>query len=140
MSRPERPVGVVVLSVLWTVAAILLLLAAWEMSNGMLGGQKAPSWLAPELVQRAPYLAIFGVAFGIVAFGLWDLQNWARITVLICSSIDLVFSGYTLVGAFAAGATDSAGFWILMLRTAIDATICVYLMRDVVAKIFQESW
>ena len=140
MSRPERPVGVVVLSVLWTVAAVLVLLAAWEMSNGTLGGQKAPSWLAPELVQRAPYLAVFGVAFGIVAFGLWELRNWARITTIICSSIDLCFSGWILVSAFAADAAGNAGFWILMLRTAIDATTSVYLMRDVIGKTFQEAW
>lgn len=128
------------LSILWSLLAVLLLLTAWQMSNGLLNGQKAPPWLIPGLVQRAPYLAIFGLAFGVIGFGLWDLQNWARITTIVCSSIDLVFFGLGLVAAIAAGATGNPGFWILLLRAAIDAIIWIYLMRGVVSKAFQESW
>jgi hypothetical protein len=68
MPKPARPLGVTVVSILWSVAAACLLFGAWQMSNGLFG--RAPSSLAPQLVQRAPYLAVFGVAFGIIGFGL----------------------------------------------------------------------
>ena len=117
-------------SILWSLAAVYLLLAAWEMWNGMFGS--VPSSLAPEFVQRAPYLAIVGVACSIVGFGLWNMQNWARIATLFCLSLDLARAALTLPVVAARGA------FLLLVQPAIEAAICVYLMSEVVSKKFQE--
>jgi hypothetical protein len=69
------------------------------------------------------------------------MQNWARITTIVCLFIDLARRALVL-GLFFASTTEAhrdPAFFSFLMWAAIEATICVYLMREVVNGKFQES-
>lgn len=143
-SNTDRPLGVTLLAILSFLSALILLsLAAW-MSRPELVVQMLPSWLANALSSRAPYVALLALLPGAIGFGLWYMQNWARMIAIAFSILGVLAGGYAMVNiaAFSAFAPRQArtAFFMLVLRMAINASVALYLMRPAVAKAFQEAW
>jgi len=88
--------GVSVLAVLWLLSAVLLVILASEMWHGRLGGGSLPEWFSVGLIQRAPYVALLALGCGIIAFGLWEMQNWARLIIIGLSLLDFLRVGFAL--------------------------------------------
>lgn len=143
-SNTDRPLGVTLIAILgFLIALVLLSFAAW-MSRPELVNQMLPAWLASPLKSRAPYVALLALFPGAIGFGLWYLQNWARMIAIAFSILGVLAGGYTMVNIAAispfAPRQAKAAFFMLVLRMVINASVALYLMRPAVAKAFQESW
>ena len=97
-SSSNRPAGVTVLGLLWIVWAVFLFTAAADMWHGRVGGYGYVVLQFPDrhLTERAPYVGVFGLVFLVVGFGLWAMQNWARILTLCCCFASLGIAALNL--------------------------------------------
>lgn len=143
-SNTDRPLGVTLLAIFCFLSALVLLsFAAW-MSRPDLVNQMLPSWLANALKSRAPYVALLALLPGAIGFGLWYMQNWARMIAIGFAILGFLGGGYAMVNIAAlspfAPRQARAAFFMLVLRMAINASVALYLMRPAVAKAFQEPW
>jgi hypothetical protein len=141
MSKPTRPLGVTLLAFLWALSTVLLLGAAFQMRLETLA-YTLPQSVVAELARRAPFVAFFGIICGIIGFGLWTIQNWARILTIICCFLHFFFAGGPFLVFFLAAADKgiNRAFVIWILEVALDAIIIWYLMRPAIAKVFHEAW
>ena len=144
-SRRNRPLGVSVLAVLWLLSAVLLVILASEMWHGRLGGGSLPEWFSVGLIQRAPYVALLALGCGIIAFGLWEMQNWARLITIGLSGLGFIRTGFVLLmhTVFAEAVPrrgSSMLVWFLVVNMAVNGLIVWYLMSDDVSKAFREAW
>jgi hypothetical protein len=141
MSKPSRPLGVTLLAFLWALSTVLLLGAAFQMRLETLA-YTLPQSVVAELARRAPFVAFLGIICGIIGFGLWTIQNWARILTIICCFLHFFFTGGPFLIFFlgATGKGINRAFVIWILEMALDAIIVWYLMSPAVAKVFHEAW
>jgi len=120
----QRPTGVTILAVLAFIGAGLSVLVA---IGAFLGGAVMSSMMAnPRFGMLAGVGAVIvgvfllGIAVMdvVIGFGLWKLQNWARILTIVLSVLDLIHVPFgTALGVY--------GLWVLpsqgserLLRTA----------------------
>jgi hypothetical protein len=143
MSTPTRPLGVTLLALSWAISAVLLLLAAFQMRFGTVSLYGFPQSVVVEQARRAPFVAFWGIICGIIGFGLWTIQNWARIVTIICCFLHFFFSGglflIFFLGAASRGSDPANVIWII-LGLAWDAIVAWYLLRPALAKVFHEAW
>jgi uncharacterized membrane protein (DUF2068 family) len=132
----QKPTGVVILAILcWAGAAFLLLpsLALFFGSSfiaGMLGHQFGPI-AAFAGVAAGAFLLIMAVISAVIGWGLWTLQEWARILMIIFQGIGLALG---ILGMFALSLFHPAGMIFRLVRLAINGVIIWYLLQpDVVA-------
>jgi len=136
----ERPTGVTILSVLGFIGAGMLVLAAIAMFLG--GAFLSNVATRPGLGALAGIGgAIVGVVFlGFAAFyvvtalGLWNLQNWARVLVIVLLGISVLFSALGMLGALV-----HIRMFLFIWRAiiaAIDVWIIVYFLKPGVKQAF----
>ena len=144
MSKQDRPLGVSVLAILWALSMVLWLILASEMWHGRLGTLRISQSFSNSLPQRAPFAVVFGLISGIIAFGMWDLQNWARMVTIGISVLDLIRTGLALfivsvwINPFMH--LGNLGILFLVASVTINLIIIVYLRRPAVTKAFKEAW
>jgi hypothetical protein len=142
-SGSNRPLGVVVISVLELVVALYMLAISSAVAHGRVSGG-APGAAIPLLADRAPYLAMLAVIPTVLSIGLWLMQNWARIITLLISLLVLANAAYPLMLLAAFYKPESRiplqVFYALMLRTALSASIAIYLFHPRVARAFHEAY
>lgn len=112
-----RPFGVVLIAVLLAINGIIILIDAVP----LLG-------LGTEGLFAAILDVVFGLALLYVAYGMWNLFNWAWITTLVLEGINALFALVTIIVAPAA-----IGAWISLILAAV---IIFYLTRPEVHAVF----
>jgi len=132
----QKPAGVVVLAILsWIIAAFLLIPAlALSLGSsfiaGMVGHQFGPLAAFVGVIGGAFFL-VMALVTAITGWGLWTLQEWARILTIIFQGIGLVLSVLSL---FALAFFHPFGTFFRLVRITIHGLIIWYLMQpDVVA-------
>jgi hypothetical protein len=89
-----RPFGVTLLAILYGIGGVL------SIATGVMLVFLLPSFsvMVPEMAFRPMFqgLSIFYLIFGafgiVIAYGLWNLKNWARIIVIILSVLGILWS------------------------------------------------
>jgi len=132
----QKPTGVVILAILcWASAAFLLLpsLALFFGSSfiaAMIGHQFGPI-AAFAGVAAGAFMLIMAVIGAVIGWGLWTLQEWARILTIIFNGIFLALG---ILGMFALAFLHPVGIVFRLVRIAINGVIIWYLLQpDVVA-------
>ena len=114
--------AVMLLSIPFLLTALLIFLTSGVVSQAvenLLGGL-----FAGALIITAFILFVLGVAYASVGFALWRGREWARVTIVVLSSIWLFFS---LVGIL-------VGVWPSLLSFVLNVFLTVYFMRKSVRK------
>jgi len=122
-----------VLAVLWLLTGVLLLIVASEMWHGALWGARLPEWFSAGLIQRAPYMALLALVCGIMAFGLWAMQNWARLINIALSGLGFIRAAFFLLmhSVFAeAVPRRGSSMLVLVLRGPADGQRTYRLVLD----------
>lgn len=136
----QKPTGVVILALLcWAGAAFLLLpsLALFFGSSfiaAMVGHQFGPI-AAFAGVAAGAFLLIMAVIGAVLGWGLWTLQEWARILMIIFQGIGLVLG---IVGMFALAFFHPVGVVFRLVRIAINGVIIWYLVQPNVVAAFRK--
>ncbi len=114
--------AVMLLSIPFLLTALLIFLTSGVVSQAvenLLGGL-----FAGALIITAFILFVLGVAYASVGVALWRGREWARVTIVVLSSIWLFFS---LVGIL-------VGVWPSLLSFVLNVFLTVYFMRKSVRK------
>ena len=140
----QRPTGITILGLLAFVSAGFLVLLAVTM---FLGGAMISTLAArPQIRMLAGVggaflgiaLLMLAILYAVMGFGLWKLQNWARILTIVLCAIALVFGGFGLL--FSLSHLFGLFFFGIFLRRliviAIQAWILVYLFKPHVKQAF----
>lgn len=88
----QRPKGVTAIAILFALAAVYLCTIASVLliSPGAVSLMSAKRFLY-GLELAGPYMILLGgVAYGIVAWGLFRLKNWARWTAILITAFSLI--------------------------------------------------
>jgi hypothetical protein len=105
-----RPLGVTILAicyVLFTLFAATLGLASILgagfiaqiiAQNEDLGALGSAAATTVGIVFAIFFLGL-AVLFGFIAYGMWNLRNWARITAIVLSTIGAIFAGLALLAS-----------------------------------------
>ena len=102
-SSTERPVGVTILAVLGYIGAILMLLLGLLFLIGSSAITSIIATVAPEIANYSSLGTMVVIVIGIVllgfavlyyyiARGLWNGRNWARIVMLVFSTLSVISS------------------------------------------------
>ena len=132
MSAETRPLGITLLSVLHVLKAIILILGGIALAalgallrRGFIG---LPRFLTGAVALVGVVLAVIGLLYLGLAWGLWTGKGWAWILSLALALLGLVFSLVSLaIGGF--------GTVVILI---IDAAIAYYLFRPNVRAFFSE--
>jgi hypothetical protein len=140
----RRPLGITILAVLSfvTIALYGVLLAMSVAAPGALAAllkALSPGGSGPEMqlqMGRAlPFYYVFGLLLSIaIAVGLWKLQQWARIVVLVMLGISAAGLFATAAGVFRGGA-GAIALWLL--RLGLCALVRGYLFSGGVRAAFR---
>jgi hypothetical protein len=136
----ERPTGVTILAVLGFIGAGMLVVAALVVLLG--GAVVANLATAPQFGMLAGIGgAIFAVAFFIGAafyivggIGLWKLQNWARILVIVLCGLGVLINGLGVLTALVH--LHVLNVLVRAIVAAIDGWIAIYLLKPHVKQAF----
>jgi len=140
----QRPTGVTILAVLAFIGAGLSVLVAIA---AFLGGAVMSSMMAnPRFGMLAGAGAVIVGVFllGIVVmdvvigFGLWKLQNWARILTIVLAGLALLSSVLSIVNPFAHMVHMFYFAFLIrhLITAAIEVWILVYLFKPHVKQAF----
>ena len=105
----QRPKGVIVIAVLFAVIAVYL----WTVAVVRLMSPDAISLMATayflqELALAGPYMILLGgCVYGLVAFGLFRLQNWARWVAMLI----FVLSIMPLIASISVASLGASAIW-----------------------------
>jgi len=114
----KRPPGISVLAILNLLGGLLCLVLA-----AVVGALEEASD-AVGVVRT--YFSFLGISSVVLAWGLWKLRNWARVTSVILYGLS------ALTGALVLLAGDPSGF----IQVIVAVSIAVYLCRDRTAAAF----
>ncbi len=141
----ERPAGVTVLAILNFIAAACLGLLALAMVLGMGfigsmagGGERGGAILLAGLgVIGGVIFVIMAVVSAAVGYGMWNLQNWARLVSVVFCCLGIVAG---LLG-LTAGAVHFRPFFMMtsIVRMAVAALIIWYLFQPHVKQAFRTA-
>jgi uncharacterized membrane protein (DUF2068 family) len=133
----QKPTGVVILAILCWASAALLLLPSLALFFGssfiaaIVGRQFGPI-AAFAGVAAGAFLLVMGVITAVIGWGLWTLQEWARILTIIFQGIGLALSVLTLFGWF-----HPFGIFFRLVRISIHGLIIWYLVQPEVVAAFR---
>ena len=119
----EKPTGVVILAILGWVWAACLLIPALALFFGssfiaaMVGQQFGPIAALAGVVGGAIFL-VMALVTAVVSWGLWTLQEWARILTIIMNGLAMVPAVLTLFGWF-----HPFGIFFRLVRIAVHGVI-----------------
>ena len=136
----QKPPGIVILAVLCWISAAFLLLPAMALFFGFsflaaLVGQQFGPLAAFAGVAAGAFFVIMALVTAVVGWGLWTLQEWARILTIALQAIGLVLGILTIFGWI-----HPFGIFFRLVRIAIHGVIIWYLMQpDVVAAFHQPT-
>jgi hypothetical protein len=138
----QKPVGVVVLAIMDWVGAGLLALMALALGVGlsvvgvMLHRPGMGATLAAVGALGGVVVLIMAAVAALLGWGLWTLQNWARLVTIVLAALGFLgsVSGFLYTGAM----HSFAGvFWIwLLVRVAVNGIIVWYLLQPEVKQAF----
>ena len=137
----ERPTGVTILAILafigagcTALAGLMFLLGGAMMSSmhafprfGMMAGMGSAM-----LGIMCLGLAALGLVVGV---GLWKLQEWARVLAIVLAGLELVVTGFGVLGPLMAFHLIFFLFWRAVVL-GLDVWIIVYLFQPHVRKAF----
>jgi hypothetical protein len=137
----QRPTGVTVLAVLAFIGAAFCLLGALFFMIGgaamsQLGGSSmgGGAMFAGLGALAGVFILGFAVLYAVVGFGLWKLQNWARILALIGAAVGTLIGLLRILGALA---HFHPGIVVLnLIVCAFDIWILTYLLKPHVKQAF----
>lgn len=135
----QKPTGVVILAILsWIFAAFLLipalaLLLGSSFIAAMIGNQFGPIAAFAGVIGGAIFLFI-ALVTAVIAWGLWTLQEWARILTIILQGIGLAVS---ILALFALAFFHPIGMIFRLVRITIHGLIIWYLMQPEVVAAFK---
>ena len=92
VARQKRPGGITFLSIINMIGGALYLIAAIAIS----GDPTAPGAIGATV-------AVLGILSLVIAFGLWALRNWARVTAVVMYSLSALFGLFSLLAGAPAG-------------------------------------
>ena len=136
----QKPTGVVILAILsWVCAAFLLipglaLLLGSSFIATMVGRQFGPIAAFAGVIGGAIFL-FMALVTAIIAWGLWTLQEWARILTIIFNGIFLALG---ILGMFALAFIHPVGVIFRLVRLAINGVIIWYMMQPEVVAAFRK--
>jgi hypothetical protein len=125
VTRPGRPVGIVVLTILQVLTGIaeiaggLLLILAYFVVTAILGG----GLLAIGVLALGIVAFVIGVFSFILAYGLWAGKGWAWVLSIAGAVIGLVFGVLSIVAAFLYG-----GFTLDILGYLVPVVLYVIIL------------
>lgn len=150
--RPERPAGVTVLAVLGMFGGGMLMLMAlgfgvvavafggFAASQGNTAhdfGRQLGPLLAAGGVAVAVGLFLGGLLGFVIARGLWNQRNWARVLYMISCGLSVLSSLLAVVGALTAGRDGGAAVMVTTVpMAALYVWIIAYLAKRDVAATF----
>lgn len=143
-----RPLGVSLIAVWWFIGGGLLVVAAIMTfaSGALLGGtlsalggafgNQAVSyvWLLASL------LAVFAVLEVWVGYGLWQLQDWARIATIALAALLFVLSIPALIVTIPLGLVFGVPVFATGAQAAVEGVIVWYLLQDRIVRLFQGGY
>jgi uncharacterized membrane protein (DUF2068 family) len=137
----NRPVGVTVLALFNFLCAAFFLMLGMLMALGMgaAGMSKdlaagAGAMLAGLGVVGAVIFFAVAALYAVMGWGLWTLQNWARIIVLVFAFIGLAFGALGVMGSLLH--FEIVTLVLQMVPLAVNALIAWYLMQPHVKQAF----
>ena len=120
----KRPIGVTIIAVLVAIAGILTLISAfsWFFGVGVFG------FNLPRGIRGAGiWYGLVGLVIGLIqlyfAWGLWTLQRWAYLAVVIIEILNLVLT----IVSWTRGYFNWTSFLVNMI---IPVVILVYFLAD----------
>lgn len=120
----RRPIGVSIIAVLVAIAGILTLISAfsWFFGAGVFGFH-----LSGTIRAASTWYGLFGLIIGLIqlyfAWGLWTLQRWAYLAVIIIEILNLVLT----VISWTQGYFNWTSFLVNMIFPVV---ILVYFLAD----------
>jgi hypothetical protein len=135
----QKPTGVVILAILSWIFAAFLLIPALAL---FLGSSFIASMIGNQFGPLAAFAGVIGGAFflvgalvtAVIGWGLWTLQEWARILTIIFQGIGLVLS---ILALFALAIFHPFGMIFRLVRITIHGLIIWYLMQPEVVAAFK---
>jgi|HubBroStandDraft_1064217.scaffolds.fasta_scaffold70738_2 hypothetical protein len=136
----QRPAGVTILGVLAFIGAGLLVLAALGM---FLGGAILANMAArPGMgmiagaggVALGVFFLVIAALYAVIGTGMFKLQNWARILVIVLSFLGAFLNALSVLGSLL-HLHPLAVLWSLIL-VAVNVWIAMYLLKPHVKQAF----
>jgi len=124
----------VVLAVLWLVYRPALVAFLHALSPGGSGPEKVH--LAMGRFEPV-YYVVMAVVTALLGRGLWKLQNWTRIFMLVMVGISLIALVATSKLALGSGSASAIALWLL--RAGLCLTFITYLASGKVRGAFRNS-
>jgi hypothetical protein len=133
----RRPVGVLILAILYWVGACGLLLGGIALAVGLsVAGRMAtgmPSPLAGVGVIGGIVMMGLGAVMAFVGYGMFQMFEWARITTIVLAGLGLVAAVFGFIHPFAVSRFS------LIVRIAIDGFIIWYLVQPGIVAMFRRA-
>lgn len=130
----RRPAGVVVLAVLYWIGTCGLLMVGLIMSIGSTAIGTALQQMGPLIAGLGAiggFLLIgMGAVLALIGYGLFQMQEWARVTAMVFAGIGLVA---TLIGFFTPLGVSVIG---RLFRIGVNALVLWYLNQPDVKGLF----
>ena len=123
MPPQERPIGVVILAVLYLINAIVVFALVGMLVS--LAGTAA-------LVCASPFI-LFGIFYLLVALGLYAMKTWAWIVALVFAILGLLgaIGNLASVSTIAGSDVDIPGWFLALpaINLVLNLIIIVYLIK-----------
>jgi len=126
----NRPVGVVVIAILYWLGAFWLLLLGAVLAIGSTIFGASMTGIPPIIsglgVAGGIFMLAFGAALGFIGYGLMTLREWARMTVTVLAVVGIVF-----------GVLGGIGIFGRLIRVAMNVVIVWYLTQPKIKAVFR---
>jgi hypothetical protein len=133
----QRPTGVVVIAVLYWLSAFCLILlgAGMVIGFGVFAEMMArmQPWMAGLGAIAGIVMLGFGAAMCAIGYGLFQLQEWARVTTIVLVAISFAGAIFGILHPIGMGRISS------VIRMAIDGFIIWYLVQPQVVGCFRRA-
>jgi hypothetical protein len=133
----QRPIGIVVLAVLYWLAAFCLVMVGFALAVGLtiFSGMRTgmPTFL-PGIGMIGGIVALgFGAASAFIGYGLFELQEWARVTSIVLAAIGFLGALFGFFHPIGVARFSS------LVRMALDAFIIWYLVQPQIVGVFRRA-
>jgi hypothetical protein len=133
----QRPTGVVVLAVLYWLTAVGLIFVGCALAVGLTAvshlATGGPAALAGVGMIGGIVLLGFGAITGFIGYGLFQLQEWARVTTIVFAALGFAAAIFGFFHPIGIARISS------LVRMAVDAFIIWYLVQPTIVGIFRRA-